>query len=134
MFKKFLSLLVLIGLIITTNLLVLAQNQSSAAEKMSEKRGFSSKEFFNRSERPNQLLDTDSFLNVNANSVSEKALRETERLPKKKNFVKLNKMTTALLIGAAVGAVVIIVYASRNRNDVPDDEIIRIPDCRIGPC
>lgn len=129
MFNKFLSLLILIGLIATFNLSISAQTQSFELKNSQQSPILSKKEFYNSADRANELLNKDSFAKVKKDNITAKAMKDADKAQQKKKFTGIG--TTALIgIGVAVAAVIIIVLATRG-----DDRRGPI-NCGgiIGPC
>lgn len=129
MFNKILSFLLVFGLFVTTNLSIFAQTQSSELKNSQQSQTLSKKEFFNSTERANELLDKDSFVKVNKDSLSPKAMRDADKAQQKKKFSGINT-TTAIVIGAALAAIIIIVLATKHKSQ----NIVPPPYCDPGPC
>lgn len=122
MFNKILSLLLIFGLIATTNLSVFAQTQSSELKNSQRTQTLSKKEFFNYSERSNDLLERDAFIKVNKDSITEKTMRDADKARQKKKFSGINT-TTAIIIGGVLAAAIIIVLAAKGGNDKPSGQV-----------
>ncbi|CAN5694141.1 hypothetical protein BH24ACI2_BH24ACI2_09940 [soil metagenome] len=121
MLNKILSLLVILGLIATTNFSVLAQSsevKNSQQSSASLKKEISLIKFgINPAERANQLLDRDYFFKVKADDLSSKKMQDADNAQQKRKSEGIGT-TTAIVIGAALAAAIIIVLAARgNRND-----------------
>ena len=126
MFNKTLSLLMTICLLATANLFVSGQTQSFKAENFQQQKTLSQKDFYNSSERANELLDKDSFIKVKKDSLTAKAMQDADKAQQKKKYVGMNT-TTAIIIGAAIAAAIIIVLAAKHNNDYEDQ-------CRTRVC
>ncbi len=134
MLNKTLSLLIILGLVATTNFSVLAQSQSSEVKHSQQSNVLPEKAFLlklgvDSAERANQLLDADSFAKVKKDSLSSKAMQDADNAQQKKKFAGMGK-TTAIVIGAGLAAAIIIVLATRggkSQNIVP-------PNCSQFPC
>ena len=120
MLNKTLSLLVFVGLVATTNFPVLAQ--SSEVKNSPQSYALLKKEVslikfgINPVERANQLLDKDYFTKVKADTLSSKAMQDTDNAQQKKKSEGMGK-TTAIIIGAALGAAIIIGLATRGTKE-----------------
>ncbi|MGI8640939.1 MAG: hypothetical protein ACR2MG_13465 [Pyrinomonadaceae bacterium] len=131
MLNKTLSVLLIFGLFITTNLSVLAQTQSSELKNSQQSNTLSKKEFLDKfgvNERANELLEKDSFAKVKKESITAKAMQDADKAQQKKKFVGMNT-TTAIVIGAALAAVIIVVLATKGERRGPNrcDGIINCP-------
>lgn len=121
MLNKTLSLLIILGLVATTNFSVLAQSQTSEV-KNSQQSSVLKKEFLlklgvDSAERTNQLLDADSFARVKEDSLSSKAMQDADKAQQKKKFAGIGT-TTAIVIGAVLVTAIIIVFATKgDKND-----------------
>ncbi|MGI8640937.1 MAG: hypothetical protein ACR2MG_13455 [Pyrinomonadaceae bacterium] len=129
MLNKTLSVLLIFGLIITTNLSVLAQTQISELKNSQQSNTLSKKELFNSAERANELLEKDSFTKVKKESITAKAMQDADKAQQKKKFVGMNT-TTAIIIGAVLAAAIIIVLSTRGDDGDKDGNI----PCDPGPC
>lgn len=112
MLNKTLSLLLVMGLFVTTNLSIFAQTQSSELKNSQQSQTLSKKEFFNSTERATDLLEKDSVIKVKKDSLTDKALQDADKAQQKKNFSGINT-TTAFIIGGAIVAAIIIVLATK---------------------
>lgn len=126
MLKKTMSLLLILSLIGISNLSILSQTQSS---EPLQTHTLSKKKFFDYSERANELLDKDSFVKVNKDSLSPKAMQDADKAQQKKKFAGIGT-TTAIVIGGVLVAAIIIVLASKHKNQ----NIVPLPYCDPGPC
>ncbi len=117
MLNKTLSLLLICGLITTTNLLILAQTQSSNFKNSQHLNTLSKKEFLDnlsvtRSKRASELFEKDSLVKVKKDSITAKAMQDADKARQKKKFEGINT-TTAIIIGAVAVAVIVIILATK---------------------
>ncbi|HSK73916.1 MAG TPA: hypothetical protein VK892_19615, partial [Pyrinomonadaceae bacterium] len=116
-----LSLLVIVGLVATTNFSVLAQSQSSEVKNPQRSDTLLKKEALlkfgvNPEERVSQLLDKDYLTTIKAESLSSKAMQDAGNAQQKKKFAGIGT-TTAIIIGAGIAAAIIIVLAAKGNSD-----------------
>lgn len=116
MLNKTISLLLLIGLVVTTNLSVLAQTPLLELKNSRQSQEISKREFFNSAERAKELLEKDSFAKVKKESITAKIMQDADKTQQKKKFVGMNT-TTAIVVGAVLAAAIIIVLATKGGDE-----------------
>ncbi|CAN5206874.1 hypothetical protein BH20ACI1_BH20ACI1_24740 [soil metagenome] len=131
MLNKIMTLLALIGLFATINPSALAQNQVVELKNSRQWQTLSKRELLNSTERATELLEKDSFAKVKKDSITAKTMQDSDKAQQKKKFVGINT-TTAIAIGAAIAAAIIIVLATKGGNDRPRGPI-QCVDVR-APC